>query len=122
MGFPRQECWSGLPFSSPGDLPGRGIEPAAPATSPALQADSLTAEPLGKPRPQEQKEENWISGTAFELWIKTCLKSEPTPYTQILSVIRTNKLFPSLLFFLSQFGLHFLSLAIKRILPDTDTI
>ena len=21
MGFPRQECWSGLPFPSPGDLP-----------------------------------------------------------------------------------------------------
>ena len=25
MGFPRQEYWSGLPFSSPGDLPGPGI-------------------------------------------------------------------------------------------------
>ena len=36
MGFPRQECWSGLPFPSPGDLPDSGIDP----TSPALQADS----------------------------------------------------------------------------------
>ena len=27
MGFPRQECWSGLPFSSPGDLLNPGIEP-----------------------------------------------------------------------------------------------
>ena len=37
MGFPRQEYRSGLPFSSPGDLPDPGIEPG----SPALQADSL---------------------------------------------------------------------------------
>ena len=27
MGFPRQEYWSGLPFSTPGDLPGPGIKP-----------------------------------------------------------------------------------------------
>ena len=37
MGFSRQECWSGLPFPSPGDLPDPGMEPG----SPALQADSL---------------------------------------------------------------------------------
>ena len=36
MGFSRQECWSGLPFPSPGDLPEPGIEPG----SPALQADA----------------------------------------------------------------------------------
>ena len=41
MGFSRQEYWSGLPFPSPGDLPNPGIEPG----SPALQADSLLAEP-----------------------------------------------------------------------------
>ena len=40
MGFPRQEYWSGLPFSSPGDLPNLGIEPG----SPALQADDLLNE------------------------------------------------------------------------------
>ena len=34
LGFPRQEYWSGLPFSSPGDLPNPGIETA-------WQADSL---------------------------------------------------------------------------------
>ena len=27
MGSSRQEYWSGLPFSSPGDLPDPGIEP-----------------------------------------------------------------------------------------------
>ena len=36
----RQEQWSQLPFSLPGDLPNPGIEP----TSPAL-ADTFTAEP-----------------------------------------------------------------------------
>ena len=45
MGFSRQECRSGLPFSSPGDLPNPGIEPG----SPALQADVLPSEPPGKP-------------------------------------------------------------------------
>ena len=45
MGFSRQECWSGLPFPSPGDLPNPGIKPR----SPALQADTLPSEPLGKP-------------------------------------------------------------------------
>ena len=44
MGFSRQEFWSGLLFPSPGDLPDPGIEPR----SPALQADALTSEPLGK--------------------------------------------------------------------------
>ena len=45
-GFSRQEYWSGLPSPPPGDLPNWGIEPR----SPALQADSLPAEPPGKPR------------------------------------------------------------------------
>ena len=44
MGFPRQECWSGLPFPSPEDLPDLGIEPR----STALQVDSLPSELPGK--------------------------------------------------------------------------
>ena len=43
MGFPRQESWSGLPFSSPEDLLDPGIKPAAPA----LQADSSLLSHLG---------------------------------------------------------------------------
>ena len=46
MGFSRPEYWSGQPFPSPGDLPNPGIKPR----SPALQADSLPAEPQGKPK------------------------------------------------------------------------
>ena len=49
MGFSRPEYWSGQPFPSPGDLPNPGIEPR----SPALQGDSLPAEPPGKPRKLE---------------------------------------------------------------------
>ena len=45
MGFPRQEYWSGLPFHFSRNLPKPGIKPV----SPALQADSLPADPLGKP-------------------------------------------------------------------------
>ena len=41
MGFPRQEYWSELPFSSPRDFSNPGIEPR----SPALQADALPSEP-----------------------------------------------------------------------------
>ena len=46
MEFSRPEYWSGWPFPSPGDLPNPGIEPR----SPTLQADSLPAEPQGKPK------------------------------------------------------------------------
>ena len=43
MEFSRQEYWSGLPFPSPGDLP--GIEPV----SPALAGRFFITEPPGKP-------------------------------------------------------------------------
>ena len=38
MGFPRQECWSGLPFPSPGDLP----SPKITCTTPTWQVTSLS--------------------------------------------------------------------------------
>ena len=41
MGFSRQECWSGVPFPFPGDLPDPGIKPRYSA----LQANSLPSEP-----------------------------------------------------------------------------
>ena len=48
VGFSRQGYWSGLPFPSPGDLPDPGIKPR----SPALRADAVLSEPLGKPKAQ----------------------------------------------------------------------
>ena len=41
-----QGHWGGQPFPSPGDLPNPGSEPR----SPALRADSVPAEPPGKPK------------------------------------------------------------------------
>ena len=63
MGFSRQEYWSGLPFPSPGDLPKPGIKPG----SPTLQADSLPAEPPGKPK-NDKLFPKWILQT------KSCLE------------------------------------------------
>ena len=51
----RQEYWSGVSFSSPGDLPDPGIEPV----SPALQADSLLSESPRKPNKDNTKDENY---------------------------------------------------------------
>ena len=47
MGFSRQECWSGLPFPSPGDLHDEGIEFTYFAF-PALAGVFFTIEPPGK--------------------------------------------------------------------------
>ena len=46
MEFSRPEYWSGQAFPSPGDLPNPGIKPR----SPALQVNSLPADPQGKPK------------------------------------------------------------------------
>ena len=48
MGFSRQEPWSELPFSSPGDLPDPGMEPKS-AVSPDWQADFLPLSHMGSP-------------------------------------------------------------------------
>ena len=45
MGFPRQEYWNGLPFSSPGDLLNPGVKPM----SLALRVDSLPLSHQGSP-------------------------------------------------------------------------
>ena len=46
MEFSRPENWSRQPFPPPGNLPNPGIKPR----SPALQVDSLSSEPPGKPK------------------------------------------------------------------------
>ena len=63
MGFSRQEYWSGLPFSPPGDLPDPGIEPM----SPALQVDSLPPEPWGKPHLDDDQDKIpvWNQGVVY---------------------------------------------------------
>ena len=49
MGFSRQEYWSGLPRSPPGDLPSPGTEPVS-LTHLHWQAGSLPLLPPGKPK------------------------------------------------------------------------
>ena len=44
-GHPRDEYWTGLPFSSPGDPPDVGTEPM----SPVLTGEFFTSEPPGNP-------------------------------------------------------------------------
>ena len=53
MGFSKQEYWSGLPFSPPGDLRDPGIEPASPVC-PTVAGRLFSTEPLGKPREMER--------------------------------------------------------------------
>ena len=68
MGFPRQEYWSGLPFPSfpRGDLPDPGQESGPPA----LQADSLLAEPPRKPL---NKDHSFFRGSACFRRVTPCL-------------------------------------------------
>ena len=76
MRFSRQEYWSWLPFSLPGDLSNSGIEPR----SSALQADCLLYEPPEKPNNTGvgslsllqgiflTQELNWVSSTEGEFF------------------------------------------------------
>ena len=48
MVLSRQERWSGLPSTPPGDLPDPGIEPAS-LVSPALTSGFFTTTPPGEP-------------------------------------------------------------------------
>ena len=69
MGFPKQECWSGLPFPPRGDLPDPEIELVSPAF-PALADGFFTTEPPGKPHhvhilPLQKKKKVHSRGTVF---------------------------------------------------------
>ena len=50
-GFSRQDYWSGLPCTPPGDLPNPGIKPESPAI-PILLADSLLLSHQGSSKGQ----------------------------------------------------------------------
>ena len=68
MGISRQEYWSGLPCSPPGDLPNSGTEPR----SSALRADSLSSAPTGKPRILEWVTYPFSRGTSQhrdQIWV-----------------------------------------------------
>ena len=95
MGFPRQEYRSGLPCSTPGDLPNLGIEPR----SPALQVDSLPSEPPEKPKntgvgslslPRNQTGFSCIAGGLFLL-----TKLPRKPWCLISTLDHVKKVSPS---------------------------
>ena len=64
MGFSKQKYWSGLPFSSPGDLLDPGIE----LMSPALQVDSLLSEPPGTLRKMNNETGTGTTSQCRGLW------------------------------------------------------
>ena len=69
--FSRQECWGGLPFPSPEDLPNPGIKPQSPTS----QADSLLSEPLAL-----KKAQILINVVTFP-WLKDSAKTNPRKYS-----------------------------------------
>ena len=52
MEFSRQECWNGLPFPPPGDLPDPGIKPASLESSPLVPPGKSPKIWYRKPRAQ----------------------------------------------------------------------
>ena len=62
MRFLKEEYWSGLPFSSPGDLSDPRIEP----TTPALVGGFFTTEPPGRPQYVESRNAKFICDENFE--------------------------------------------------------
>ena len=70
--FSRQEYWNRLLFPSPVDLPNPEIKLESPM-SPALQADSLTAEPSGKPVKCHGKHLLFYIFTYFYFFVHTVL-------------------------------------------------
>ena len=68
MGFSRQEYWSGLSCSPPGDLPNPGIEPASPK-SPALAGKILYHWATWEAPKQNKQIKNvtWFKNSIFEV-------------------------------------------------------
>ena len=80
MGFSRQEYWSEFPFPSAGHLPNPGIELPSPV-SPALQADSLPTELLGKPETKSTMEYLPLLWNELPFW-----RTFPIPWSVFLYV------------------------------------
>ena len=75
MGFSRQEYWSWLPFSSPGDLSKPGIEPESPALRQILYWLSYSANNIyndnrgGEKRKIQKKRSKGNYRTSQNIWI-----------------------------------------------------
>ena len=98
MGLLRQEYWSGLPFSSPGDLPDPGIKPM----SPTLAGGFFTTEP-----PHSELLGHGIctrSALAGTVKLSSCLSQ----FTALQVVYEYSPLLYSFQQFLTVIGLNFM--------------
>ena len=75
MGFSRQECWSGLPWPLPGDLPDPGIKPRSPV-APAMQAFSLPLSHQGSPMHPAQNNKKKADLRFLHMRVKCWKKSK----------------------------------------------
>ena len=78
MEYSRQECWSGLPFPSPGDVPNLGIK------TPSLASGFFTTEPTSGVEPDVSEAQfqeflmlSWCLGTRDTLLVLVA-QSHPT--------------------------------------------
>ena len=76
MGVFWQEYWSGLPFPSPGDLPGAGIEPTV-LTSSASEGRLFTTVPPGNKASLLCNK--WFSLQGKSIFRQFCVRLHPTP-------------------------------------------
>ena len=84
-GFPRRECWSGLPFPSPGDLPDPGIEPGSLHAA-ALAGRFFTTAPPGKPVLARWSEPK--AGQSLSQSVERWCSGQPSPHL-CLGVVRS---------------------------------
>ena len=80
MDFSRQEYWSGLPFSTPRDLPDPGVEPAS-LMSPALKGRFFTNEATW----EAQLSKTWIN-YSFSLLYFQLLPSDDSSLSTYLNI------------------------------------
>ena len=69
MGFSRQEYWSGLPFSTPGDLLNPGNKPVS-LSPPALASRFFTTVPTGKPLNRYEQDPNPLLNIFYIWWLE----------------------------------------------------
>ena len=107
MGFPRRECWSGLPFPSPGDLPNPGIEPTSPAlagglfTTSVQFSRSVVSDPLRPhesqharpPCPSPTPRVHWNSHPSSR-WCHPAISSCVVPFSSYPQSLPASRSFP----------------------------
>ena len=85
MRFSRQECWRGLPFPTPRDLPNSGIKPTILA-SPALVGGFFTTDATWEAQIPKQPSSKQYNGQSCSLMmpfsptcVQTILSRDPSP-------------------------------------------